>query len=38
MTLLQKLEAIVVAMDDILLKSPLVQAELTALDNFLDSV
>jgi len=38
MTLLQKLEAIVTALDDILVKSPSVQTELTALNTFLDTV
>lgn len=38
MTLLQKLQALLAAMDEILVKSPLVQSELTALNNFLDSV
>ncbi len=38
MTLLQKLQAIVTALDDILTKSSQVQTELTALNTFLDSV
>ena len=38
MTLLQKLEAIAQALDDILTKSPQVQTELTALSAFLDTV
>lgn len=38
MTLLQKLQAISTAMQDILTNSPLVQAELTALSSFLDTV
>lgn len=38
MTLLQKLQAIATALTDILSLSPQVQTELTALNNFLDSV
>jgi hypothetical protein len=38
MTLLQKLQAIVDAMQDILTNSALVQAELTSLSSFLDTV
>lgn len=38
MTLIQKLEAISTAIQDILTNSPLVQAELTALSLFLDTV
>jgi hypothetical protein len=38
MTLLQKLQAIATAMQDILTLSPQVQAELTALSLFLDTV
>lgn len=38
MTLLQKLQAIATALDEILTKSPLVQTELTALNTFLDTV
>jgi len=38
MTLIQKLQAIVTAMQDILTNSALVQTELTALSLFLDTV
>lgn len=38
MTLIQKLEAITTAIQAILTDSPLVQAELTALSLFLDTV
>jgi hypothetical protein len=38
MTLLQKLQAIATALQDILSLSPQVQTELTALDTFLDTV
>ncbi len=38
MTLLQKLQAIAVALQDILTLSPQVQTELTALNTFLDTV
>jgi hypothetical protein len=38
MTLLAKLQAIVTAMADILTTSPQVQAELTSLSSFLDTV
>lgn len=38
MTLIQKLQAIATAIDDILTKSPQVQTELTALSAFLDTV
>ena len=38
MTLLQKLQAILTAMNDIMTTSPLLQAELTALSLFLDTV
>ena len=38
MTLIQKLEAISTAIQDILTNRPLVQAELTALSLFLDTV
>lgn len=38
MTLLQKLQAIATALDEILTKSSQVQSELTTLNTFLDSV
>ena len=38
MTLLQKLQAIATAIDEILTKSPQVQTELAALNTFLDTV
>lgn len=38
MTLLAKLQAIATAISDILTQSPLLQAELTALSLFLDTV
>lgn len=38
MTLLQKLQAIVTAMDEIIAKTAQVQADLTALNTFLDTV
>ena len=38
MTLLQKLQAIVTAMDEIITKSTQVQTELTSLSTFLDTV
>ena len=38
MTLLQKLQAIVTALDEIITKTGQVQTELTALNTFLDSV
>lgn len=38
MTLLEKLQAIIAAFDEIILKSAEVQTELTALNTFLDTV
>jgi hypothetical protein len=38
MTVLQKLQALATALQEILTLSPLVQAELTALNSFLDTV